>query len=59
MEDEEDPEKANKEKIKDFKEQIMNILNRLNCGMQRTSKLGIDDFLKLLVEFNSEGIHFR
>ena len=48
-----------KRKVTNFKEEIMEVLTGLEYGMKRTSKLGIEEFLILLAEFNKRGIHFR
>lgn len=37
---------------------IEDILEQEQWRNQRASKLDLDDFLQLLVEFNSRGIHF-
>jgi hypothetical protein len=37
----------------------MKVLEKIDYGTKRSSKLGLDDFLKLLYEFNNDGIHFR
>lgn len=42
-----------------FKQKIMNILEKSGYAEKRSSKLGLDDYLKLLYAFNVEGIHFR
>jgi hypothetical protein len=40
------------------KEIIEDLLEQEQWRNQRASKLDLDDFLQLLVEFNSHGIHF-
>lgn len=37
----------------------MGILEDLNYSTQRSSKLSLDDFLKLLFHFNKNEVHFR
>ena len=47
------------EKGKDeYKDKIMGILCALNFATQRSSKLSVDDFLKMLLRFNKMGVHF-
>ena len=42
-----------------LKDEIMEILTRTEYPTKRTTKLSLDDFMILLSEFNSQGIHFR
>jgi len=41
-----------------FKDKVLGILQDLEFNEKRSSKMDIDDFLKLLAAFNSGGIHF-
>jgi len=40
------------------KEKVHQILEVNQFALQRASKMDIDDFLKLLIDFNQENIHF-
>lgn len=42
----------------DLKTKVLAILENQNFSESRSGKLDLDDFLKLLVAFNKEGIHF-
>jgi len=42
----------------DMKAKIVNVLTENEFDQYRSSKMEIDDFLKVLAAFNSEGIHF-
>jgi len=42
-----------------FKQKLMSILEREGYAEKRSSKLSLDDYLKLLYAFNREGVHFR
>ena len=37
----------------------MEILTRTDYATKRTTKLGLNDFMILLSEFNEKGLHFR
>lgn len=43
----------------DMKETVMSILNSSKFAEKRASKLGQDDFLRLLALFNEKNVHFR
>ena len=45
--------------LKEFKDKISKVLKESGYEEERTNKLKLDDFLKLLSAFNSAGIHFR
>ena len=45
--------------VKPVQEVVESILEQERWKGQRASKLDLDDFLQLLSEFNSAGIHFR
>jgi len=47
-----------KEVEKVVSDKIDNILEVTSYGQKRARALDVDDFIKLLVEFNKEGIHF-
>jgi len=42
----------------DIKQKVISVLQSVNMGESRASKLDIDDFLKLLYAFNQANIHF-
>ncbi|XP_057966679.1 ribosomal RNA small subunit methyltransferase [Malania oleifera] len=42
----------------DFKDKVLGVLKERDFGLQRSSKLGQEDFLYLLSLFNKAGIHF-
>ena len=42
-----------------FKEKLMTILQKAGYHEKRSSKLSLDDYLKLLYAFNEAGVHFR
>lgn len=44
--------------LPDMKEKVMEILDKSDFSSKRASKMDINDFLKLLIMFNEEGIHF-
>lgn len=44
--------------IEDMKHAVMELLDRLELGDKRASKLDVDDFLVLLEAFHSMGVHF-
>lgn len=50
----------NKEVPSDFsiKEKVSQVLTQLNVDQSRARSMDIDDFMKLLLEFNKEDIHF-
>jgi hypothetical protein len=37
----------------------MEVLEELQYGQLRSSKLSLEEFLKMLYHFNKKGIHFR
>ena len=41
-----------------FKQFIMDILKESGLGEQRACKTELDEFFKLLLAFNSKGVHF-
>ena len=43
----------------EFREKVVKVLIDSDYMTKRPSKLTLDDFLKLLYLFNSNGIHFR
>jgi hypothetical protein len=43
----------------EFREKIVKILTDSDYLTKRPSKLTLDDYLKLLYIFNSNGVHFR
>jgi len=45
--------------MQQFKQKLMSILEKIGYAEKRSSKLGLDDYLKMLYAFNQEGIHFR
>lgn len=49
---------ADNNEMKEFKEKISSILEDETFKDKRSSKLGLEDFLKLLYYFNKNGIHF-
>lgn len=55
MDEEEDKNKQTRQ----LKDKIINILEELNYAKQRSSKLTLEDFLRLLYNFTTNGIHFR
>lgn len=52
-------EKASNKVDPEFREKIMKILTDSGYIQKRPSKLTLDDYLKLLYLFNSNGVHFR
>ena len=52
-------EEENNPKDNSFKEKILGILEEINFKDKRSSKLDIDDFLKVLHTFNQHEIHFK
>lgn len=42
-----------------FKDKIMKVLTDSDYLNKRSSKLSVDDFLRLLLVFNQNDIHFR
>ncbi len=64
LSDEEDDEEMEEEEALDqemsrFKDKLMGIIEGAGYGEKRSSKLGLDDYLKLLYAFNESGVHFR
>jgi 18S rRNA (adenine1779-N6/adenine1780-N6)-dimethyltransferase len=45
--------------MQQFKAKLMAILEKTGYADKRSSKLGLDDYLKMLFAFNQAGIHFR
>lgn len=39
-------------------DKVVNILQKLEMDNMRARSMDLDDFMKLLLAFNSEGIHF-
>uniref|UniRef100_A0A1A9WJD2 rRNA adenine N(6)-methyltransferase n=1 Tax=Glossina brevipalpis TaxID=37001 RepID=A0A1A9WJD2_9MUSC len=42
-----------------MQEKVVNILEKLNMANTRARSMDLDDFMRLLLAFNSEGIHFN
>lgn len=42
----------------EFKARVIKVLEENSLDQARTSKLGQDDFLRLLAVFNKAGVHF-
>ncbi|KRX08820.1 hypothetical protein PPERSA_08924 [Pseudocohnilembus persalinus] len=61
MEDNEEEEEIDIEKQQknEFKEKVIQILKDNGFGDKRSSKMQIDEFLKLLYIFNQNDIHFK
>ena len=45
--------------MQQFKAKLMAILEKTGYAEKRSSKLGLDDYLKMLFAFNQAGVHFR
>uniref|UniRef100_A0A1A9ZNU3 rRNA adenine N(6)-methyltransferase n=1 Tax=Glossina pallidipes TaxID=7398 RepID=A0A1A9ZNU3_GLOPL len=43
----------------DMQAKVVNILEKLNMANTRARSMDLDDFMRLLLAFNSEGIHFN
>lgn len=42
-----------------MQEKVIGILEELNMATNRARSMDIDDFMRLLLAFNSAGIHFN
>lgn len=42
-----------------MQDKVMGILTNLNMDNSRARSMDLDDFMRLLLAFNSEGIHFN
>lgn len=42
-----------------MQDKVMGILTSLNMDNSRARSMDLDDFMRLLLAFNSEGIHFN
>jgi 18S rRNA (adenine1779-N6/adenine1780-N6)-dimethyltransferase len=45
--------------MQQFKAKLMSILEKIGYAEKRSSKLSLDDYLKMLYAFNQAGVHFR
>jgi hypothetical protein len=52
-------ENAAGRELREFKEKVIRVLDELEYGQKRPSKLGLEDFLKMLYHFNKNDVHFR
>ena len=57
--DDEMEEEEECDKLKDFKQMIVDMLEENKLITKRSAKLDLTDFLQLLSIFNKKGIHFR